>query len=233
VLAGTSTANFTVVTNSVLAKTSVQVSATANGGTKTGALTVTVNMPTLVAFTPGSVIGGASSTGKVAFGLAVASDTIVTLSILSGASGVVSMPATITVPAGSSSGTWTVITNPVPSTTTVQISASANGGSKTGTLTVKPSAPSGLVFTPNTVVGGSSSVGTVTFFQPVAVDTAVSLTVLTGSAAVSSIPASFTVLTGHTSGTFTLTTAPVGQLTTVQVSVSANGGGKTGSLAVK
>jgi len=67
--------------------------------------------PIRVAFSPGTVTGG---------------------------SAVASMPASVTVPAGSLSATFAVHTNPVGATTAVKIKALANGVSRTGKLTVNP-----------------------------------------------------------------------------------------------
>ena len=230
--AGSSSGTWSIVTNDVSVATTVQVSATANGGSKTGILTATVNKPTLVSFAPSVVIGGASSSGKVTFGRAVSSDTVVALNILSGASAVASMPSSIIVPAGSGSGTWSTVTKDVPVSTTVQVSATANGGSKTGNLTLNPNTPTSVSFTPATVTGGTSSLGKVTFGRVLASDTPVTLTIVSGSEAVASMPAQFTASAGSTTGTFTLNTAPVGGQTSVKVSATANGSNKVGTLTV-
>jgi hypothetical protein len=230
---GSSSATFTVVTNPVSAKTTVVVSAAANGTSKTASLTVTANTPTSVSFTANPITGGASTTAKVIFALPVFSDTVVALAITSGGSAIASMPSSVTVPAGSTNATWTVVSAPVSTTTTVQISATANGGTKTGTLTVKPNTPTGFSFTPNSVTGGQTSVGKVTFGRALASDATVTLTVTAGNSAVASIPQSFVVPAGSTSGTFTITTAPVTQTTTVTVSAAANTGSKTANLTVK
>jgi hypothetical protein len=161
------------------------------------------------------------------------SDTVVDLAVVSGGSAVASMPASITVPAGSASGTWTVVTAPVASTTAVQISATANGGSKTGTLTVKPATPSSLTFTPNVVTGGGTSSGKVSFSQPIAVDTPITIAIVTGSQAISSFRATVIIPAGTTNITFTVSTAPVAQSTAVQFSATANGGTVNGTLTVK
>jgi hypothetical protein len=59
------------------------------------------------------------------------------LAIVSGSVAVASLPSQFTVPAGSSSGTFTVVSVPVGQQTVVQVSATANGNSKTGILTVQ------------------------------------------------------------------------------------------------
>jgi len=231
--AGTSSGTWTVVTGDVPVTTTVQVSATTNGGTKTGSLTATVNKPTSVSFAPNPVVGGSNSVGKVTFGRAVNSQTIVTLSILSGAYAVASIPTSIIVPAGSSSGTWTIVSKDVPVTTTVQVSATANGASKTGNLTLNPNTPTSVTFTPSTVTGGSNSLGKVTFARALASNTVVTLAIVSGSVAVASLPSQFTVPAGSSSGTFTVVSVPVGQQTAVQVSATANGNSKTGILTVQ
>ena len=47
------------------------------------------------------------------------------------------MPASVTVPAGQPTATFTVSTSPTAPKATVIISASANGTTKTATLTIK------------------------------------------------------------------------------------------------
>lgn len=137
VLAGTLSAPFSIATNNVSAATAVTISGTANGKSKTGNLTVTVDVPSTLAFNPSTVTGGSSSTGTVTLAAPVQTDTVVQLNVVSGASAVQSMPNTVTVTAGTNAAQFPVSTNPVSTQTTVKISATLNGGSKTGTLIVK------------------------------------------------------------------------------------------------
>jgi trimeric autotransporter adhesin len=229
---GASTITWTIVTNPVAVSTPVQIKASANGGSSQATLTVNPNSPSQVTFMPSSVIGGASSVGKVSFARALLSDTVVTLNIVSGNSAIASMPSSITVPAGSTSGTWTVVTAPVAATTAVQISATANGGSITGTLTVKVGGPSNLIFNPMSVTGGATASGIINFSQPVAVDTDVQIGLLSGSAAIGSYSAVVTIPAGSTSAPFNVLTNIVGQTTTAQFSATANGGTTAGNLTV-
>src|SRR5207253_648467 len=159
------------------------VSAAANGVTKTGSFTVTPNVPLSVIFSPTSVLGGGSSTGTVNFGRAVDSDTIVNLSIVNGSAAISSVRRTVTDLAGTSSATWQVTTATVSVSTPVQISATANNGSKTGTLTVTANVPTSVSFSPASVIGGNSSTGKVSFGRPVDSDTIVNLSIVNGSAA--------------------------------------------------
>jgi hypothetical protein len=229
---GASTISWTIVTNPVAGSTPVQIKASANGGSSQATLTVNPNSPGQVTFTPSSVIGGASSVGKVIFARALLSDTVVTLSIVSGNSAIASMPSSITVPAGSTSGTWTVVTAPVAATTTVQISATANGGSATGTLTVKVGGPGSLIFNPTSVTGGATASGIINFSQPVAVDTDVQIAVVSGSASIGSYSAIVTIPAGGTSAPFSVLTNAVTQTTSAQFSATANGSTTTGNLTI-
>jgi uncharacterized repeat protein (TIGR03803 family) len=90
---------------------------------------------TSVTLSPTQVRGGSSSVGTVRLtGAAPAGGAVVTLQ--SSSSGTVSVPASVTVPAGASSATFTARTNRVRTTKTVTISASYAGATRTATLTV-------------------------------------------------------------------------------------------------
>jgi uncharacterized repeat protein (TIGR03803 family) len=94
-------------------------------------------LPTLaqLAFDPYSVVGGQKSTGTVWLrGPAPSGGAVVTLSTT--ASAPVVVPATMTVPAGEWTGSFTVATNRVKRTKTVGIIASYNGGSVLAKLIV-------------------------------------------------------------------------------------------------
>jgi hypothetical protein len=229
---GATSATWTVVTQSVISTTAASIKATANGVTKAGTLTVVPNSPSAVSFTPATVKAGASSTGKVTFTVPVVANTVITLTVGSGAPAIASIPASVTVLQGTTSATFPVTTTTVTSSTPVSITATANGGSKAGTLTVAPNTPASVLFSPSTVTGGATSTGKVTFSPAVPSDTTVTLTVVTGGPAVFSMPASMVVPAGSTTGTFQVVTAPVPSTTSVQISATAFGSGKTGTLTV-
>ncbi len=96
-----------------------------------------VPLPALagLAFSPSSVVGGHGSAGTIRLsGPAPSGGAVVSLS--SGAPGVVSVPATATVPAGASTASFSVSTTRVRKTQAVTIAASYNGGSVSARLTV-------------------------------------------------------------------------------------------------
>ena len=229
---GATTATFSVGTNPVASNVTVTVSATANGTKKSGSLTVTPLIPSSLTFTPKTGVGPFNSTGKVVLAAKALTDTVVTLGVVTGASVVNSIPGTVTVPANSNTGTFVIQLASVDASTSVQVSATLNGTTKIGALTVNPNTPTGFTFTPNSVTGGASSTGKVTFSKAVLQDTVITLSVISGSGAIASIPATVTIPQGSSSKTFTVTTNPVGSQTIVQVSATANGGSRTGSLTV-
>ena len=230
--AGATSATFNVTTTGVAATTTVQVSAVANGGSRTASFSVTANIPSSVSFTPTSVVGGNSTTAKVTFAIAVPADTTVQLTVTAGQAAVASMQASVVVPAGSTSATWAIATNGVSVNTAVQITAAANGGSRAASFTVTPNTPSSVSFTPISVIGGLAATGKVTFAVAVAADTTVQLKVVAGAAAVGAMPSSVVVPAGTTAATWSVPTLPVSAKTTVQISGTVNGVGKTGSLTV-
>ena len=225
--------SFTVTTSAVSSKTTANLTASFGGATLTSVLTLTPEIPKTLAFSPTTPFGGTSTTGTVTMAAAAPTDTVVTLTVTSGGSAVGSIPATVTVPMGSSTATFPVGTNPVTVSTTVKVSASANGTAVTGSFTVKPNIPKTFTFSPTSVTGGGSSTGTVTLSAAPSANTTVTLTVTAGASAVASIPSSVTVLAGTASASFTLVTNPVSVKTTVTVSAAANGGSKSANLTVK
>jgi len=141
VSAGATSATFTVSTSAVATSTAVTISASYAGMAKTASLTVTPASPpspTLSSLTlnPTSVTGGAqSSTGTVTLsGPAPAGGAQVTLS--SSNTAAARVPSTVTVLAGTTSATFTVNTSVVLISTSVTISASYNGTTRSAVLGV-------------------------------------------------------------------------------------------------
>lgn len=231
VAAGAHSAAFSQGTSSVASTTPVNVTASDGTYSASSVVTLTPPLPQAVSVSPASVLGGRTTTGKVVLNAPAAADLTVALNILSG-SAAASMPPSVIVPAGTSSATWTINTNQMTAKTGVTISASANGTLKKATFTVTAITPSALSFVPNPVVGGNTTIGTVSFPETLAQDTIVNLVVVSGANAVASIPSSVTVAAGTTSATFNVVTNPVTTATTVQVSASANGGAKGGTFRV-
>jgi hypothetical protein len=134
VAANATTATFTVTSYAVTATTSAAISATYNA---TSSATLTVNPPGLSAFTlyPTSVTGGSGSTGTVTLnGAAPSGGAIVTLRSGNSAA---TVPASVTIPAGTRTANFTVTTIGVTRTTYVSITATYRSASISRTLTVR------------------------------------------------------------------------------------------------
>ena len=141
------TGTFTITTSSVQVSTPIVITAAFNGTSRSGTLTVTpqtappssVTLQSL-ALSPASVTGGAGTQGTLVLsGAAPAGGAAVSLTSSNPA--VASVAAGATVAAGSTSGLFTVTTSAVTSATTVTISASYNGITRTADITVAPTPP--------------------------------------------------------------------------------------------
>jgi hypothetical protein len=86
---------------------------------------------------PTTVTGGSSSTGTVTLTAVTQASTTVTITSNNPAA---TVPASVTVPAGSQSRTFSISTTQVPATTSAVITASLNGTSRSATLTINPAA---------------------------------------------------------------------------------------------
>ncbi len=140
VAAGATSANFTIATTSVTASTLATISATAGGVTQSATLTVNpapaVTLST-VGLNPTSVTGGKTSQGTVTLsGPAPSGGLVVTLA--SNNTAAATVPVSVTVPAGAISTTFTMTTSAVTASTSVLISATGGGVTRSATLTVTP-----------------------------------------------------------------------------------------------
>jgi hypothetical protein len=138
--AGSTEAAFPILVNGdVSSATNVTITASRNGTTASAVLTIVPPKLSLLVLGSSSVIGGATlSAANVALTGFPVRDTAVALT--SSAPAVASVPASVTVPAGSSWAYFTIQTYPVTTQQSAKITASAGGVSKSATITVKPGA---------------------------------------------------------------------------------------------
>ena len=133
--AGLSQASFTVTTLPV--STTTYVTVTVKAGSVVNTAPVTINPPQLLSLSlnPPSVIGGRSSVGVVTLnGPAGPTGAVIKLASSTDSA---SLPATIVVPAGKNSASFTVKTYSVSSPAVATISAVLNGATQTATLTIE------------------------------------------------------------------------------------------------
>ena len=187
---------------------------------------------------PTTVAGGEASSGTVIFSVgAPEGGAVVALS--SSQPSVASVPATVTAPSNSFTGTFTIATSAVASSRVVTITASYNGTTRTGTLTVTPPASStplptvqGLVLNPSSVVGGSSSQATVTLSGAAPQGGSV-VSLQNGNPSAATMPGDVTVAAGTTAAAFTISTHAVSVSTSLSILASYNSTNRSAVLTVQ
>jgi hypothetical protein len=226
-----------VQTQAVAADTLVTLSATVGTTTLTRTLTVRATPPATRVnsffLDPFDVQGGNPATGLVVLnGAAPAGGAVVTLSSANTAA--VTMPASVTVPAGSDRVSFTISTSPVPNNTSVALTARFNGTFAATSLIVTP-APgaatlTSLTVSPISVVGGHGATGTVTLSAAAPGGGAVIN--LSRGVSAANVPATVTVAAGAQSATFPITTTSVTTSTPVTITATYGSTSRSATLTV-
>ena len=137
VAAGATSASFSIGTSAVASSTTSTISATFGGATRTDTLVVLPAVLTSLSLNPTSVVGGpilGNSTGTVTLnGPAPAGGAVVTLTDNSGAC---NRPASVTIPAGATSASFTVTTGIVILTTTCTVTGTYQGTNRSANLQI-------------------------------------------------------------------------------------------------
>ncbi len=226
--AGASGASFTISTVAVPTQVSAAITAGISGSNLS--VNLTVNPPAVTGLTldPTTVIGGASSTGTVMIGTpAPAGGFVVNLSSSQVAA---TVPSSVTVTSGTTSATFAISTINVASQSLPKITGSSATSSANATLTVNPIGLTAVTLNPTSVVGGTSSTGTVTINAPApSGGTIVSLTSSLNSA---TVPSTLTVPAGSTSANFTVQTQAVASVQTPKITATLNGSTISANLTV-
>jgi len=177
---------------------------TARAGTASETATLTVDPAAISALTlnPPAVVGGSSSTGTVTLsGPAPSGGLVVTLSSTSADA---TVPSSVKVLANQASATFTVNTISYHGNVKATITGRAGGATESAVLTIYAPTLIGLSLNPYFVVGGNSSVGTVTLSGPAPSGGVV--VSLRSSSTYATLPVSVTVAAGSSSATFTIST---------------------------
>lgn len=220
---GSTSADVPVTSKTVSSITQVAFTATAGSVTKQATLTVNPPISVSLASTNLSVTsltGGAGAVFRINLSQNATATTAVSLS--SSNAGVASIPASVNIPAGSSSAQVQVTTAPVGSATQVTLTATFGGVSRQSTLTVNPPQLAGITLNPTSVQGGASSTGTVTLSAK-APGSGVSVTLTSGNTGAATVSASVLIPGGQTSVNFTISTKSISSATTVNISATALG----------
>ena len=227
--AGAVKAAVTVTTQAVAANVSAAIRATLNGVTRSGTLVIAAPVIRTVTFTPASVTGGLSTPGMVTLQTpAPAGGTVVTLM---SANPLVSVPASVTVPANATTAIFSATTSVTDLDTNVVVTGTTGSLSVTGTLKVLAPRVSTISFPSSTPVGGTTTIGTIKLTgKAPASGCIVSITV--GHPGVVA-PATVTVDAGLDTATFSATLPVVAADTLVPWKASLNGAFKTFSMTIK
>jgi uncharacterized protein (TIGR03437 family) len=228
---GQASTTFTITTPTTGAAQTATITAQATSVSLTATLQIDpTNLPQLNLFTvsPGSVLGGANLTGTVGLsGLAPLGGVNVQLA---SSDTVVQPPASVKVPANSSTANVTVPTTAVTSPHAVTLSATFGSTTLTQQVTVAP--PIQLTLNPTSVTGGTSVTGTITL-AAAAPTTGANIAVTSSGTAIASTPGMVNISSGQTTATFSITTFTVTAAHTVTITATAGGvGSATATLTV-
>jgi len=219
--AGQSSASFTISTIPYSESVTSRITAKLGAVTKQAVLSIDILALSGLTLNPTTVAGGNSSSATVTLNAAAPSGGAVVY--LSSSSADATVPPSVTVPAGQTSYTFSIPTVPYSGLVDATITAHAGSVAEKVVLTITAPALSGLSLNPATVIGGTSSTGTVTLSgTALPGGTVVSLS---SSSADATVPPSVTIPAGQSSATFTISTIPYSG--TVDATIKA----KAGSVA--
>jgi hypothetical protein len=218
--AGATSVVLNIPAGAVSTETSATVTASTDSGQfVAGSVAVIVPGPKTMTVNPSIVIGGNSAVGTVNLAAkAPAGGVTVNLTSLDASA---TVPATVTVPAGSLATTFPITTTKVLSDRAALISAEADGQVAIAALSIRRVTLSTLVVTPTLLLSGRTATGTVTL-GTAAPAGGITVALSSTNSAVS-VPASVDIAEGTTSATFTATAGTVTTDTLATVRASYGG----------
>jgi hypothetical protein len=229
IAAGSTVGKMPMTTNTVPKSTAVTLTGSLAG--VRGSATLTLAPPILKSLTisPNVVYGGFLTTGTITIDPAVSSGSIAVS--LTSASSSVTVPATINIPAGATSKTFSILASPVDAEINVKISASL-ANTVNSAIIVNPAALASVAVTPSSGDGGSFTPAfKITLTSPAGPSGSI-VTVVSSNTAVASFPATtVTIPAGKSVATVTIKTFKVAKSTTVTLT-GALGGKFSATLTV-
>jgi hypothetical protein len=210
----------------------IEVTSTAVGAT--GSFTLELMGTVKLTVSPDPVAGSCKPvSGKVQLSPAAPAGGVI-LSLHKGSLTAVTLPSTLTIPAGAKSKTFTISTTAVAASQTGTITAdwgSSGDAYGTDSLTIRPIEPTSVTLSPPTVNEGSSSTATVTLECAPPADFTLTLT---SNKPQWARPASstLTIPAGSASGTVLVNTFDVSTTSTATIKAAANGKAKSAKLTI-
>ena len=226
--AGQSNASFTVATSAVKAQVSVTITAKLNSVSQTANLMIAPPALASVGLNPTSLSGGTSSVGTVTLSGPAPVGGLVLKLVSSSTKAIV--PSTVSIEAGRASSTFTVKTTSVGTQVSATISATLGTVEQTATLTINPPALETITISPATVIGLTSSTGTVTLSGPAPAGGIV--VSLSSNLSAATVPSKVTVLSGKKSVSFVVKTVSVDAQAVATVTASLNSVNVSASLTI-
>lgn len=226
---GQSSAIFAITTKSVSTDTVVTLTAGTSPSTVSAKLTLTRIRINTLSLSPSSVGGGASSQATVTLnGPAPAGGATV---VLQSNKTFATVPATVSIAAGQTNGTFTVSTVPVSSDSIATITAVYGGTSTSADLSVGKVSLYNLTLSQGTALGGTTRTATVTLTGPA--PSGGLQVLLSSDNAAATLPGSVTVPANQVRATVTVTTIPVAEPTVVTITARAGTTEKVALLEVQ
>jgi acetyl esterase/lipase len=184
-----------------------------------------------ISLNPTSVVGSGTVTGTVQLS-GPALSIGATVSLTSNDTSTATVPASITIPAGASSGTFTVTTYSVAAPKTVQITAARRGVTRTAALTVNEPSVQSLTLSIGNMAGScQTSVGRVVLTAKAPAGGIV--VPIANANAVAVMPATVTVPAGANAVNFNITAPAVTTTHTGTVTATYGGVSKSSTLTVR
>jgi uncharacterized repeat protein (TIGR01451 family) len=211
-----------------------QATVSGGGSASAAATDSTIIQPivlTSISISPPTVISTNTATLTVTLTApAPAGGTVVTLS--SNNTSGFNPPASITIPAGQTTGTATVTAGTVSASTSITVTGNY-GGTQTGSVTVLPlPTVSAVSISPSSIAGGGSATVSVTL-SAAAPSSGAAITLSSTNTSVFNLPASITVAAGQTSGsTGSITAGAVTSAASVTVTGTYNNSSQSGGVTV-
>ena len=171
---------------------------------------------------PDSVRDGQSTTGTVDLGFPDPGPTVVRL--FSADPSAAAVPVSITIPAGQTTGSFTITSNAAAAPEIVQITgATPDNISRTHLLSVNPATPAGpslssVSFVPTSVVGGQNATGTVRFTAAMTQGAVVQLS--SSQPSIARVPQETVVSANTSTSTFNLATSTVTTSSSVTITAT-------------
>jgi hypothetical protein len=212
------------------ATTTATITALYGGLNQSAILTIATTKLSLVnmSVSASTVAVGSAVTATIMLSTTAANGTVIALESSSPAAIV---PASVTVPSGSSSQTFGITIVDSAAATTATISATYAGSTRTVTLTVAPRlALQSVALALISVPGGLSPLGTVTLTA--AAPAAGAVVSLASNSPSASVPPSVTVAAGTTTQTFLITTVNAPPTTIATITATYAGASQTATLTV-